>query len=1090
MDEERNYIAFISYRHLPLSKKIAKKIHGDIEHYRVPKELRKKGFGERLGRVFRDEEELTASDDLGSEITNALDHSKFLLVVCESGTKDSMWVDREVQYFISKHDREHVIAILAEGTPEKSFPLPLTEIYNEDGTLQGKVEPLAANLTGIDHKHVYSRFGREKYRIFSALLGVPFDSLWQRERRYQIRRRVLLAAFAFTLVFAFAANTWIKNREISKRNEQIEQQNAQILERNEQILQQNEEIRAQYDALDIREGQLLLYEGERFADTGDMPGAVRNALEAVNNENRKDALGSDASMLLSRALGVGEYRNTMRTDVVLELPATIQEAYFSNDGQLIIVYDVAGYYRAYRACDGTQLWERRFESARNTCMADEAGILFVENTEEIEAISMEDGSTLWIEKVAVGNEEIITYKSLIPVLDVAAGGKYLMCVAYDKDVEMYRLLYRDSQTGEIRKAVDLEDAEGLGSYFDISAETVSEDGSIAAVCLESMEGGYKVYVCDMENEVPVRVFDMPCEIIYRAVYEDKGDHFFLLYRGDDSDEICLQEFLSDGSEGNLTVVPYDGSPVKGIWDTRISTENDGMLIFASAGNVFYVFSGTDGRNLISVTMSEGSVAGWCLLNNMDYHYIILDSEGNYKANFGIYGVESGKFTDGAGYAGMLVSDDFARNKTGYGFYLDPNAAGIAMKSGEPRKLYIMHPCVDENMQQVDWTDDMDRNEATGLYRMTDGSFLYSEMHKNDDEDYETILRIVDPVTSEIKEEYTFEGDLAKQLVYAEDLCISDDGQYLIYTDYLHVVSLNLRTGESENIFGDGWGKRAYGKLADGRIVTSIGSTAQINDQIWSIPFRISIDNGAEQEITGLDFAEYPEYEPYILPAGYLVFAVDERNTMAGSYSIYSIDSKEITSIPMTGEMVPESSLVCGSSAAIFAALEEDGYYRIYDVSTGKVKTEIPIDPEDVAVAGFDETDRYFVVVTADNRIRVFSSEDGTLLFECVMENSDSMRTDSDIMVTLSADESRMYIILKKNGKIGDNGILTCLETEDWHRSFSMTDVFLYYPETDEIYKNIPYNMQTSQGVSGILRFTIPDLDELISLGEEYLSEMQ
>ena len=35
------YIAFISYRHLPLDAQVAEKLHKKIERYRVPKELRR-----------------------------------------------------------------------------------------------------------------------------------------------------------------------------------------------------------------------------------------------------------------------------------------------------------------------------------------------------------------------------------------------------------------------------------------------------------------------------------------------------------------------------------------------------------------------------------------------------------------------------------------------------------------------------------------------------------------------------------------------------------------------------------------------------------------------------------------------------------------------------------------------------------------------------------------------------------------------------------------------------------------------------------------------------------------------------------------
>ena len=59
-NQERNYIAFISYRHKPLDKEAAERIQRSIESYTVPKELRARFGASKLGLVFRDEDELQA----------------------------------------------------------------------------------------------------------------------------------------------------------------------------------------------------------------------------------------------------------------------------------------------------------------------------------------------------------------------------------------------------------------------------------------------------------------------------------------------------------------------------------------------------------------------------------------------------------------------------------------------------------------------------------------------------------------------------------------------------------------------------------------------------------------------------------------------------------------------------------------------------------------------------------------------------------------------------------------------------------------------------------------------------------------------
>ena len=147
-DTERSYIAFISYRHLPLDREAAVRIQKKIERYTVPKEYRKKTGGKRLGIVFRDEDELPASSSLSDSITYALDHSQFLIVICTPDLPQSRWCLQEIRYFLRTHDRDHILAVLADGSPEQSFPAELRFIYDAAGRPIAETEPLAANIAG------------------------------------------------------------------------------------------------------------------------------------------------------------------------------------------------------------------------------------------------------------------------------------------------------------------------------------------------------------------------------------------------------------------------------------------------------------------------------------------------------------------------------------------------------------------------------------------------------------------------------------------------------------------------------------------------------------------------------------------------------------------------------------------------------------------------------------------------------------------------------------------------------------------------------------------------------------------------------
>ncbi|MBO4288740.1 MAG: toll/interleukin-1 receptor domain-containing protein, partial [Lachnospiraceae bacterium] len=195
--DERSYVAFISYRHKELDREAAIRIQKKIENYIVPKEYREKVGGKKLGIVFRDEDELPASSSLSDSITYALDHTQYLIVICTPDLPQSKWCLQEVSYFLKTHDRDHVLAVLVDGTPEESFPEQLRFTYDAEGRQLAEVEPLAANIAGGNHSINKKTFSKEVVRLFAAIIGCPFDALWQRERRARTNR--LIAAMGVGL---------------------------------------------------------------------------------------------------------------------------------------------------------------------------------------------------------------------------------------------------------------------------------------------------------------------------------------------------------------------------------------------------------------------------------------------------------------------------------------------------------------------------------------------------------------------------------------------------------------------------------------------------------------------------------------------------------------------------------------------------------------------------------------------------------------------------------------------------------------------------------------------------------------------------
>ena len=222
--EQTRYCAFISYRHMSPDMEIAKRLHTLIENYTIPAGIRKDKGRKHPGKVFRDQEELPLSADLGKDIEAALDHSDWLICICSPRYPESRWCMRELEYFIEVHGRERVLTVLAEGEPADSFPALVSRVKREDGT-EADIEPLAADVRGRDLKESLGKLRREKLRLLAPMLDTSYDGLYQRQRRRKTRRivagcaAVLAAAGAFLLYSGAQRQRIEEQRAVSVRNE-------------------------------------------------------------------------------------------------------------------------------------------------------------------------------------------------------------------------------------------------------------------------------------------------------------------------------------------------------------------------------------------------------------------------------------------------------------------------------------------------------------------------------------------------------------------------------------------------------------------------------------------------------------------------------------------------------------------------------------------------------------------------------------------------------------------------------------------------------------------------------------------------------
>lgn len=183
------YWAFISYSHADSA--MAQRLHRLLERYVLPGKARQAyGLPRRLFPIFRDVEELEAASGLTTRLQNALDQSRWLIVLCSPQSAQSKYVNDEIQHFIARNGAGRVLCVLLGGEPPACFPPAIRALQDE---------PLAADCRKGHDPEI------AKLKLVAALAGVSFTELRNREAQSRQRQRwILVAASLFVALAALA----------------------------------------------------------------------------------------------------------------------------------------------------------------------------------------------------------------------------------------------------------------------------------------------------------------------------------------------------------------------------------------------------------------------------------------------------------------------------------------------------------------------------------------------------------------------------------------------------------------------------------------------------------------------------------------------------------------------------------------------------------------------------------------------------------------------------------------------------------------------------------------------------------------------
>lgn len=263
MEANTQFRGFISYSHR--DERWAAWLHRALETYRLPRTVAAAAEDRRLGRFFRDRDELATSVDLGARITEALQGSANLIVICSPAAAASRWVNEEIRRFKQIGGEDRVFAFIVDGEPPSCFPAALLERHDSDGApLTAAGEPIAADARS-------SGDGRRAalLKLIAGLIDQSYDTLRQREAQRRHRRMLLVTAGSLASAVLFAG---IAGFALVQRNEAITQR-----------------ARAQTEARTASETAAFLTSLFEVADPGENRGRTVTAREILDAGARRIA---------------------------------------------------------------------------------------------------------------------------------------------------------------------------------------------------------------------------------------------------------------------------------------------------------------------------------------------------------------------------------------------------------------------------------------------------------------------------------------------------------------------------------------------------------------------------------------------------------------------------------------------------------------------------------------------------------------------------------------------------------------------------------------------------------------------------------
>ena len=208
-ENTNQYYAFISYSRK--NSKSASYLHKTMEHFRIPvKYVAKENLPpdqKFLRPIFRDRRDLeTGKESFTVDIKNAIEHSRFLIVICSPESAASHWVNEEIKYFLATHNNDYraIVPVILSGEPgsgneKECLPEPL------------RLEKITMrNLPSMipdDGDREQTGWENGVVQTMSYMLGVNREKIKATVDAEKVRQAKIYAVIAAIATFIFALLT-------------------------------------------------------------------------------------------------------------------------------------------------------------------------------------------------------------------------------------------------------------------------------------------------------------------------------------------------------------------------------------------------------------------------------------------------------------------------------------------------------------------------------------------------------------------------------------------------------------------------------------------------------------------------------------------------------------------------------------------------------------------------------------------------------------------------------------------------------------------------------------------------------------------